>query len=93
MDINNKMLMDLANQLGLKGGSSNDAKKAAGMAQDYQNKSEEELMKEILTLKKAMKSDKAAFDNQMKAIRALSNMMNKEQRARLEKVIRLLEND
>lgn len=93
MDINNKMLMDLASQLGLKGGSSSDAKKAAGMAQDYQNKSEEELMKEILTLKKAMKSDKAAFDNQMKAIRALSNMMNKEQRARLEKVIRLLEND
>ena len=93
MDINNKMLMDLASQLGLKGGSSSDAKKAAGMAQEYQNKSEEELMKEILTLKKAMKSDKAAFDNQMKAIRALSNMMNKEQRARLEKVIRLLEND
>lgn len=93
MDINNKMLMDLASQLGLKGGSSSDAKKAAGMAQDYQNKSEEELMKEILTLKKAMKSDKAAFDNQMKAIRALSSMMNKEQRARLDKVIRLLEND
>lgn len=93
MDINNKMIMDLASQLGIKGGSSNDAKRAAGMAKGYENKSEAELMQEILSLKKAMKSDRAQFESQMKAIKALGSMMNKEQRARLEKVIRLLEND
>lgn len=93
MDINNKMLMDLASQLGMEGNSSSGAKKAAGMAKQYEGKSDDELMDEILNLKKAMKSDRGQFEKQMKAIKALRGMMNQEQRARLDKVIRLLENE
>ncbi|WP_027399596.1 hypothetical protein [Anaerovorax odorimutans] len=92
MDLNNKMLNDLANQLGIQGNDSN-SKKAAGMAEKYKGKSDDELIGEILNLKKAMKSDKAQFEKQMMAVKALRGMMNQQQRARLDKIIRLLEND
>lgn len=92
MDINNKMLMDLAGQLGLSGNSQG-AKKAAGMAQQYEGKSDAELMDEILNLKRAMKSDRAQFEKQMRAVKSLRSMMNQEQQTRLDKIIRLLEND
>lgn len=93
MNIDNKMLMDLASQLGFENTKSNQANKAAGMAEKYKNKSDDEIMQEILALKKSMKKDRAQFEKQMKAIKSLRVMMSGEQRARLEKVIRLLETE
>lgn len=93
MDINNKMLMDLASQLGFENTNSNQSRKAADMAEKYKSKSDDELIEEILNLKKSMKKDKVQFEKQMKAIKSLRVMMSGEQKARLEKVIRLLESE
>lgn len=93
MDINSKMLADLAGQIGLDGKNSGSAKNAARAAEQYKGKSEEELLKEIMNLKRSMKSDKAAYQKQMKAIKSLAGMMNAEQRKRLDRVIRLLESE
>lgn len=91
MNINNKMIMDLAEQLGFENDSVSQARRAADMAEEYKNKDEDELLDEILNFKKAMKKDRAQFEKQLKAIKALRVMMNDEQKARLDKVIRLLE--
>lgn len=91
MSIDNKMIMDLAEQLGFENSSVNEARRAANMAEAYKNKDEDELLDEILNFKKAMKSDRAQFEKQLKAIKALRVMMNDEQKARLDKIIRLME--
>ena len=103
MDINNKMLMDLAEELGVsqKGGNrgydsgatgnDEELKRAAKRAESYKDKSDQELVSEIMALKEAIKNDRKAYDQQMKAIRALRPMMSGEQKARLDKIIQLLE--
>lgn len=93
MDINNKMLMDLASQLGFENANSNQSKRATDMAEKYKSKNDDELLGEILKFKKSMKKDKAQYEKQMNAIKSLRVMMSGEQKARLEKVIRLLESD
>lgn len=93
MDISNKMLMDLAAQLGMEGKNTSQTKSTANMAEEYKNKNEDELLDEIMDLKKVMQKDKAQFEKQMKAIKSLRVMMNSEQKARLDKIIRLLEDE
>lgn len=93
MDINNKMIMDLASQLGLDSKNSKQTEKAADLAEKYKGKSDQELISEILKLKQSMKKDKAQYEKQLRAIKSLKVMMNDEQKARLDKVIRLLESD
>ncbi|MEL7656672.1 MAG: hypothetical protein AAGU75_12280 [Bacillota bacterium] len=96
MEINDEMLMDLAEQLGL-GRTASKAKaktdNVADLAQKYKGKSDQELIDEILKVKNSIKKDKNQFEKQMKTIKALRNVMNGEQKARLEKLIRLLEED
>lgn len=92
MEINNKMLMDLAEQLGLQRNVSK-ADAMSDLADKYKGKSDQELINEILKVKNSMKKDKSQFEKQMKAIKALRSMMNGEQKARLEKLIRLLESE
>ena len=95
MDLNDKLLLDLAEQLGL-GGSGPKVSKAdrmSDMAEKYKGKSDQELLTEIMKIKHSMKKDKAQFEKQMKTIKALRSVMNGEQKARLEKLIRLLESD
>lgn len=93
MDISNKMLMDLAGQLGLEKSNSNNAKRAANMADKYKDKSDQELIDEILKVKNNLKKDRAQYEKQLKTIKSLRMMMNDEQKARLDKLIRLLESD
>lgn len=93
MDISNKMLMDLAAQLGMEGKNTSQTKSTANMAEEYKNKNEDELLDEIMDLKKVMQKDKAQFEKQMKAIKSLRVMMNSEQKAKLDKIIRLLEDE
>ena len=97
MDIDNRMLLDLAKQLGIqgnqKGGGQSpqeDLAKAGQRASTYLDKSDAELMGEILELKKAMKTDRSAYEKQLKAVKALRPMMDEKQRARLDKIIGLL---
>ena len=92
MDINDKRLMDLAAQLGF-GKTVSKSGNMADLAEKYKGKSDQELIDEILKVKRTIKKDKAQFEKQMRAIKALRSMMTGEQKARLEKLIRLLESD
>ena len=100
MDSNDKLLMDLAVQLGLGKPESSASKsepsvskqdRMSEIADKYKGKSDQELISEIMKVKQSMKKDKAQYEKQMKTIKALRSMMTGEQKARLEKLIRLLE--
>jgi len=91
MDINNKMLEDLASELGLPNQNDVGMKQAERKAESYKNKSDDELIQEILKLKGAMQNDKDTYNKQMGTLKALRGVMQGEQKARLEKIITLLE--
>jgi len=96
MDINDKLIADLAEQLGLGSKNGNVVSKAdrmSDLADKYKGKSDQELIAEIMKVKRTLKKDKAQFEKQMRAIKAMRSMMTGEQKARLEKLIRLLESD
>lgn len=98
MDVNDKLMMDLAEQLGLgkaesSGPTVSKADRVSDLADKYKGKSDQELISEIMKVKQSLKKDKAQYEKQMKTIKALRAMMTGEQRARLEKLIRLLEDE
>lgn len=94
MDINDKLMRELAEQLGLGSGSSGSkSDSVSDLADKYKGKSDQELISEILKVKRNLKKDRGQFEKQMMAIKALRGMMNGEQKARLDQLIRLLESD
>ena len=99
MDIDDKMLADLAEQLGFGGAGASKTDRVSKadhmteLADKYKGKSDQELIQEILKVKKNLKADKVQFEKQMKTIKALRSVMQGEQKARLERLIRLLESD
>jgi len=93
MDINDKLLADLAEQLGFGSQNVSKADRMSDLAEKYKGKSDQELISEIMKVKRTLKKDKVQFEKQMRAIKAMRSMMTGEQKARLEKLIRLLEAD
>lgn len=86
MNINEKMIADLAGQMGFSG-------KVSEVTEKFKGKNEDELVDEILGLKKAMKSNPKQFEKQMNAVKSLSSMMNPEQKAKLNKILTMLETE
>lgn len=80
-----KILMDLAAQMGF----SEEA--ARTKANEYKGKSDDEILREIARIKNVLKRDKRAYEKQLRTVKALAATMNGEQRARLQKIIDLLE--
>lgn len=93
MDNNEKLLADLAAQLGLGSSTVSKSDRMSDLADKYKGKSDQELIGEIIKVRRSLKKDRAQYENQMRAIKALRSVMSGEQRARLEKLIRLLEED
>ena len=93
MSIDEKLLMQLAGQLGISGDSSREMRRAQQQANSYEGRSEQDLLQEIMSLKANMRSNPEMYQKQMKAIRSLRSMMNGEQRARLDRLIQLLEKE
>ncbi|MCQ4637122.1 hypothetical protein NE619_10325 [Anaerovorax odorimutans] len=83
--MDNKVLMDLARQLGLPEES------AEAKAKEYMGKSDEEILREIKKIKTVIKRDKKTYAKQMQTLKALAATMNGQQKARLQKIIELLE--
>ena len=90
MEINQKVLVDLAAQLGLHS-AQRSASRAARMAGQFEGKSEDQLLREIMALKEEMRANPKMYQKQMQALRSLRNMMKGEQRRRLERILELLE--
>ena len=81
--MNNKSLMDMARQLGLPVTEAN--------IEDVSSMSQQQLEAEIRKLKNEIKKDPETFRKQVAAIKSLSSMMNPMQRAKLESLLRMLE--
>lgn len=92
MSIDDKMLMDLANQLGLGGKNSKRTSDMISQAtESFTGKSDDQLLQEILKLKQVLKKDRKAFDKQMEMVKALRPMMTGEQRKKLDGLLKMLD--
>ena len=81
--MNNKSIMDMARQLGLPVTEAN--------IEDVSSMSQQQMEAEIRKLKNEIKKDPETFRKQVAAIQSLSSMMNPMQRAKLESLLRMLE--
>ena len=81
--MNNKSIMDMARQLGLPVTEAN--------IEDVSSMSQQQREAEIRKLKNEIKKDPETFRKQVAAIKSLSSMMNPMQRAKLESLLRMLE--
>lgn len=87
MNLDEKTVMELAGQLGI----SADKQKATAAVNAYVHKSDEELMAEIMKLRDKLDASNIPYEKQMATVKSLMPMMNGEQKARLTKIIGLLE--
>ena len=81
--MNNKSIMDMARQLGLPVTEAN--------IEDVSSMSQQQMEAEIRKLKNEIKKDPETIRKQVAAIKSLSSMMNPMQRAKLESLLRMLE--
>lgn len=81
--MNNKSIMDMARQLGLPVTEAN--------IEDVSSMSQQQMEAEIRKLKNEIKKDPETFRKQVAAIKSLLSMMNPMQRAKLESLLRMLE--
>ena len=86
MDMNEKMAREIAQQLGL-GGSKNVSRQTV---KSLEGKSDEELVKELGRLQAQLAANNIGPEQQKALAKQLMPMMNGKQRARLEKIIRML---
>ena len=86
MELDDKTIMELASQLGISGNK----KTAAGTVKSYEKKSDAELIAEIMKLKEKLNESNVPYEKQIAAVQSLMPMMNREQKARLSKIIELL---
>lgn len=86
MNINEKMAKEIAAQLGIGGTAAVDKNVLRGL----EEKSDEELARYILNMKEQLSAANISPGRQQAMLRSLMPMMNSSQRARLEKIIRLI---
>lgn len=87
MELNDKMIGDIAAQLGIKPGRSNGQE----ILRQLENKSDAELEREILKIKEQLRANNVTYEKQLGMLRNLAPMMNGRQKARLQRVIELLQ--
>lgn len=86
MDMNEKMAKDIAAQLGI----GNSGGVNAQVLRSLEAKSDEELARDILKMKEQLAAANISPQRQKAMLRSLMPMMNQSQRARLDKIIRLI---
>ena len=86
MEIDEKMMRNVAKQLGL----NSDSRKAAEKMKQLEKKSDDELVQELLHMQKKLEAANIPYEKQMAALEGLAPLMNGQQKARLEKIIGLL---
>lgn len=86
MQLDDKTIMNLASQLGIRP----EDQRAASKIRDYEKKSDAELVSEIMKIKDRLTAANIPYEKQVAAVESLMPMMNGEQKARLTKIIGLL---
>lgn len=87
MSLDDKTIMNLARQLGVKA----DQKSAAQITKGYENKSDESLVAEIEGIRDKLAANNVSYEKQREIIQSLMPMMNGQQKARLKELIRLID--
>lgn len=87
-DINRDKLIQLAEALGIN--NPEKIKSVEDAAKKYNNKGEDEILRELQSLKSTLFKDPASFQRQMKVIKEIRPMLNGEQKARFDKIIDIL---
>lgn len=87
MELNDKMVGDIARQLGIRPGRDN----GQGILRKLENKSDAELEREILKIKEQLRANNITYEKQISMLKSLAPKMNGAQRARLQRVIELLQ--
>lgn len=87
MELNEKTIAEIAGQLGLNPGNQVTKEDVRRL----ENKSDAELAADILRLKEQLKANNISYDKQVAMLRNLMPMMDAKQRARLQKIIQLIE--
>lgn len=86
MELNEKMIGEIAGQLGL-----SDGKNVGKATLDrLASKSDAELERDILKVKEQLRANNITYDKQMAMLRNIAPMMDATQRKRLQRVIELL---
>ena len=86
MSINEKNVGEIARQLGLSG-----SKGVSKEQIDYlSSKSDAELERELMKIKRQLKANNVSYEQQMALIRSIAPMLDAKQRERLNKVIDIL---
>ena len=87
MELNDKMIEDIALQLGINPGKAN----SSDVMRYLENKSDDELEREILKIKEQLRANNITCDKQINILKNLMPMMDAKQKARLQRVIGLLQ--
>lgn len=87
MELDERTIMELAGQLGI----STDRKAAMSKAKSLEQKSDGEIVSEIMKIREKLNQNNVPYDKQVSMVKSLMPMMNNEQKARLSRIIRLLE--
>ena len=86
MSINEKNVGEIARQLGL-----SSSKGVSKEQIDYlSSKSDAELERELLKIKRQLKANKISYEQQMALIRSIAPMLDAKQRERLNRVVEIL---
>ncbi|MCI8609439.1 MAG: hypothetical protein HFE73_07330 [Firmicutes bacterium] len=87
MNVNDKLIRDIAGQLGLGGSPAISPKEI----QRLEGKSDAELEREIINLREQLKAKGIPPQKQVAMLRSIMPMMDAKQKARLNKIIGLIE--
>lgn len=93
MEVKQKMLLELASQFGFDDSDDPRLTEAANLADEYKNKSEQEILKDIMRLKRKYSEDPSQMKKQIQTVKTLRSMMNREQQERLDQVLAMLEKE
>lgn len=88
-NMNPQQLMEIASRLGI-GKGDIDIKEAA---QKLGGKSDEELIQEVRKLKADLSKDKEKFQKQLNSLKMVRNMLNGEQQAKFDQMMKILTED
>lgn len=84
--LDDKTIEKLASQLGISGGK----KQAEEKMKQYENKTDDELVSELLKIQKTLNAANIPYEQQVSMVESLMPMMNGHQKARLKQIIGLL---
>lgn len=87
MELNEKMVGEIADQLGL----NQNKNMTQDILRQFENKSDAELERDIIKLKERLKANNISYQKQLSMLKNLAPMMNTKQRARLQRVMELLQ--